>query len=315
MMQQKSALVAGRRVTALALLVCLLSGCLSIRTTGTRPTTSEGGGVSVRVFADDDARAAGVIAPGGIVATLERREGSSWEPVFRSLGASWTVLGLRPGKYRLRFTGKLDEAGREERIPEERRRITVREGEVVEVSAVLEHVEPALVAAGIVTAVVAAVLLHEWLDDHDLPTPPLPPPPHELLDAVFTVGVEIALTPGYYGSHPGVPPVATVSGHVPADGATVSAARPRVVFSFTAPLDPRSIDDHSITVHPTDGGELVGRVEYDAERWWLVWEPARDLPGDLELEVRLAADELRSAAGGGVAGVTSFRFATRSPSE
>src|SRR3989304_2275438 len=53
----------------------------------------------------------------------------------------------------------------------------------------LEPVSRALGVAGVVPAAVAAVLLHDWLKDHDIPLPPPPPPP--LLDAVFYLTPEL----------------------------------------------------------------------------------------------------------------------------
>lgn len=297
------------RLVAILLTATLATSCLSIRHTGTRPSPSErGGGISVQVFADDDARRAGRLAPGGIVAALERREPSGWTPVFRSLGERWTVLGLAPGSYRLRFTGRLDASGRIEPFAEEIRRVKVKEGEVVEVTAVLEHVEPALIVAGVITAIAAAILLEDWLDDHDLPRPPLPAPPHEVLDAIFTVGVQIALAPGCCSDLPHGP---AVSGHFPADGAEVDNPRPRITVSFSAPLDPRSRVTDAISVVGEASGPVAGTVTLDAERWWLLFDPATDLAAGDTFTVSVHPEGIRGGGGEPIAGPASFVFSTR----
>ena len=115
--------------------------------------------MAVRVFPDDDARKAGLVLSGGIVGELERQEGRRWVPVFRSLDARWTVLGLKPGKYRVRFPARLDDAGNEVALEGRPKIVRVHPDQVTEVETVVEHVPPALVAAGVATAVVAAVLL------------------------------------------------------------------------------------------------------------------------------------------------------------
>ena len=130
----------------------------------------------------------------GLFVELERKSGKSWEPVFRSLEPAWSVLGLPPGDYRLRFTSRLDERGEPVALDERPRSVKVRAGEVSEVDAVLEHVDTGLVVVGVIAAVAAAVLLHDWLDEHDLPVPPLPPlPPPAVADAIFWISLDLAV--------------------------------------------------------------------------------------------------------------------------
>ena len=301
-----------RAPVALTLAASVLAGCLSIRTTGSHPAAGEGAGIAVRVFADDDARSEGRLAPGGIVAVLERQEHGSYVPVFRSLAASWTVINLKPGKYRLRFNGRLDEAGNIVTFPEEVRNLKAKEGQVTEVTAVLSHVEPALIAAGVVTAVVAAILLDDWLSGHDLPTPPLPPPPPDLLDAVFTVGVDIALAPDYYGSgmseHERAP---VVTSHFPESDALVASKRVRVTFALSTPIHTDELRADSIVVVGETSGTQAGKVTYDPGHWWVIWEPLDDLPRNDTFHVTLQPEGIEGTQGGDLETASSFTFRTR----
>ena len=70
----------------------------------------------------------------------------------------------------------LDPSGNVKSLSSKPLEIKIRKGEMAQVEAVLEHVPRLAIAAGVVTVAVAAVLLHDWLKDHDLPVPPLPPP-------------------------------------------------------------------------------------------------------------------------------------------
>ncbi|MEO8505931.1 MAG: hypothetical protein ABI609_18695, partial [Acidobacteriota bacterium] len=228
------------RSTAAALVVLLLSSCFSVHTVGTHPAPAAGGtgGISLRVFADDGARRAQRVGPRGLSSELSRQTGkradgkAQWTTVFRSLDPAWTVMNLPPGKYRLHFPARLDEDGNVLRLDERDQLLQVKAGSVSDVTATLEHVNPAAVALGVVAAVAAAVLLHDWLQDHDLPLPPLPLPPPDLLDAAFYVTFDAGA--GWQTGGGPAAPVAT--SHFPEDGAVVAAHRLRVTFALSAPV-------------------------------------------------------------------------------
>ena len=117
------------------------------------------GGIALKVFADDDAQKAGTPGPRGLFIELERREGKRFTPVFRSLEPAWSVMGLPPGEYRLRFPARLDETGNAVTLDEDPRTVKVKAGEVTEVDTVLEHVDEGLIVAGVIAAVALAVFL------------------------------------------------------------------------------------------------------------------------------------------------------------
>lgn len=297
------------RALALVLSALLLASCVSTQAVGRRPSAGRGGGVAVRVFPDDDARKEGLVLSGGVVGELERQEGGLWVPVFRSLDARWTVLGLKPGKYRVRFPTRLDDAGNEVALEGRPKIVRVHPDQVTEVETVVEHVPPALVAAGIATAVVAAVLLWDWLDAHDLPTPPIPPPPPALVEAVFHVAVEVAIASE--GSSPirmRTPPF--VTSHFPEDGDWVAARRVRVTFALSEPIDPKEIDPEAVIVEGDLSGPIPGRLSYGPSHWWIVWEPLEDLPRDEVFEVTLAAGAVEDLMGTELDSSATFRFRT-----
>ncbi len=289
----------------------LLSSCFSVQTRR-RPLDdprAATGGVALRVFADDAARRAQSPGPRGLFVELERREAQSrYAPVFRSLEPAWSVMGLPAGDYRLRFPARLDDQGNAVALDEKPRSVRVRAGEVTEVDAVLEHVNRGLIAAGVITAVVAAVLLEDWLDDHDLPLPPLPPPPPEVIDAIFYVSLDIATTPP--GPWTPAGPVATpvVTSHFPPADALVAARRLRVTFALSAPIAGMRSD--GITVLAEEAGVVPGTTSYDGDRWWIVWEADGDLPRNDVLHVTLAADAIEDLHGDDLPAATSFVFRT-----
>lgn len=301
-----------RSIRALALILSglLFASCFSTQAVRRRPSPGQGGGVAVQVFPDDDAREAGLVLSGGIVGELERLEGKQWVPVFRSLDARWTVLGLQPGKYRVRFPARLDDAGNEVPLEVRPKTVRVRADQVTEVETVVEHVPPALVAAGVATAVVAAVLLWDWLDTHDLPTPPLPPPPPpELVEAVFHVAVGVTVTSeGPAPAVGGAPPF--VTSHFPEDGDWVAARRVRVTFAMSEPIDRREIDPDAVVVEGKLSGPVPGRVSYDPSHWWIVWEPLDDLPRDDVFEATLAPGSVEDLTGLELDDAIRFSFRT-----
>jgi hypothetical protein len=299
-----------RRPVALLLAVgqalMLLAGCVSVRQTGSRPADGPGGGVAVRVFADDDARRAGSPGPPGVLGELERREGDGWRPVFRSLNPSWTVAGLTAGTYRVRFPAMLDGAGNVVRMDEKAFTVRVQDGRVTETEVTLRHVDTALVAAGVVVAVAAAIVLADFLDDNDLPDLPAPPP--ELAEAAFYITMDVISSVAWREVGDNLPPA--VTSHFPAQGALVAARRPKVIFAFSEPLAVTEVEGQGVTVLGERSGLVAGDLGVDAEHWWLVWTPRRDLePGD-RFHVTLTADALEDAGGNELDEAVSFTFET-----
>lgn len=294
-----------RRALALLLAVAL-AGCTSIRQVGSRPFEGDGGALRVRVFADDEARSAGSVLPARIVGELEREEGRKWRPVFRSIEPSWTVAGLLPGSYRVTFSAKLNAEGEVEGLERTvRLPVEVADAQLSEVEVVLDHVSTGMIVAGVAAAVVAAVLLHDWLDDLDLPAPP--PPPSWVADAVFWVTLDLLDEPeGWVERAPGP----TVTSHFPRAGETVTAARPRAVFVLSEPLDPASVRADAIEVTTAEGDRVAGTTSWDAERWWLIWVPDFDLPRGARLHVDLDAEGLAAGTGLPFSGPVGFDFET-----
>ncbi len=291
-------------VTALIIgqLTLSLSGCLSVQATTTRPSKGPGGGVAVQVFPDDGARRAGKPGPVGVMGELDRNEKGSWVPVFRSLNPQWVIAELLPGSYRVRFPAKLDEAGNVVRLNENVTEFKVQEGKITDVSAVLSHVDTGLVVAG----VVAAVVLAKYIHDHGLPEPP--PPPPELVDLVFHVSVDIAFAGGWTGVADKLPPA--ITSHFPANNAIVAARRPRVIFTFSEPLRANEVEPNGVSVLGEKSGLAPGQVSYDAQNWWVVWQPTADLaPGDT-FHVTLAKDSVEDLAGNEPEAPSTFTFKT-----
>jgi hypothetical protein len=299
--------VVTRRALAAGLVALLLGGCLSVRARRADGVPGDGGGVSLRVYADDDARRAGAVGPPGISSELACWRDGRWTPVFRSLQPTWTVTGLEPGRCRVSFPSRFDEDGQVRRLDEKSRKVRVRAGEVTEVDATLRHVSKPLVVAGVAAGVVAAVLLHDWLDDLDLPTPE---PPWWLADVAVQVAIDLAVAgphtvAGPYGPGP------VVSGHHPAAGGVVEPGHVEVVFSLAQPVDLERLDSGGVTVTDRHGHRVSGYLQYDADQWWLVWRADEPLPGDETFHVTLAADALHDVHGRTLPRPTTFTFHTR----
>jgi len=242
---------------------------------------------------------------------LQRKDPGGWKTIFRSLDPTWTVMGLAPGNYRLAFPARLDQEGNVVKLDQRPHKLRVRAGEVLETETVLRHVSGALIAAGVVTTVAVAVLLHDWLKDHDPPLPPPPPLPPQLVAQIFYVGVDIALTAPWRAVPPaGVPGVPVVTSHFPGDGALVLAPRVRVAFALATPLVGGELAASGVTVLGEKSGLIPGVTSYDGAHVWIVWSPSDDLPRGETYHVTLAKDAVETASGDELPQATSFTFRT-----
>lgn len=292
---------------AVAQVVLALSGCVSVKTTATRPSEGPGGGVAVKVFSDDSTRRGNQVGPMGIVGELQRQEGKAWRTVFRSLNPSWVVVGLPPGTYRVSFPARLTDAGDVERMEKPvRETLRVQQGKMTDVQVTLSHISPALVVIAVVTVVVAAVLISDYLSDHDLPEPPLPSP--ELLDVAFHITMDVAIAASW--SEGGDHSAPTVTSHFPASGALVAARRPRVLFCLSEPVQATEVEAQGISVLGEESGLIQGVVSYDTSNWWVVWTPSQDLPAGDTFHVTLAGDAVEDQAGNEPSKPSSFAFKT-----
>lgn len=284
-----------RRGLALVLIALTLGACASVDTQR-RPDPSLGpeAGVSFTLFADDDARAAGMPGPFGVIAVLEREEQGRFQPLFRGVHPQWAVTGLEPGRYRIRVDSRLDVSGLEVPLSEATsKRFRARPGEMVEIEANLRHVSRGWVAAGIVAGVVAAVLLADWLHDKGLPAPPLPPPPPLwLADIALSVVLDLSMSRHAIEVHSDKAPPFMVSTILPAPGATVPSGLVSVVMPFAT--DPGSVILSPEAVRVTaDGEPISGALRWDDRSWRLVWESTEPVEPGTEIRVEVAPHAVR----------------------
>lgn len=300
-----------RRLTAALLLAVTAAGCATVRSAGSYPAAESAsraaadptsGGLEVAVFADDRARRALHPSPPYVVGILERETDGAWETVFRSLQPVWSLAALPPGKYRLRFPEVLDAEGRPQAVDGAEKAFRVAAGEVRRFEATLEHVPRGWIAAGIFTAVVVGVLLDDWLGDH-LEPPPIPA--GVVLDLVFYLTLDLR-TPDATCCAPR-PPI--VTSHFPRQEDVVAARRLRVLFALSEPLGEAPRRD-AVRVTGERSGRLAGEVGYDAERWWVTWTPASDLPRDEVITVELLPGSVVDRAGYPLERGASFAFRT-----
>lgn len=300
-----------RKVVAASLVALTLGACASVETRRRpEPALSPQAGVSFALYADDDARAAGITGPAGVVAVLERKEKEGYRPIFRGIRPDWAVTGLEPGHYRIVVASSLDPSGLEVPLPRTAtQRFRAREGELTEIAATMSHVSKGWIAAGIVAGVVAAVLLDEWLSDKGLPTPPLPPlPPIWVADLALSVVLDLSSTePGPDLDSNQAAPFA-LAGLFPPPGATVPPGRVRVVVAFAT--DPGSVilAPEEVRVTVDENYQLPGTLSWDRTTWRLVWESDEDVDDGSEVRVEIGTGALRGRGERELPAVLSTQF-------
>jgi hypothetical protein len=303
-----------RRV-ALVLLVALaplaLDGCVSIGVSRAdlpappEPSAPPHGAVTVAVFEKPSDRDADRHVPFPVLSEL-LREGKGETLVARSMNATWTVMDLPSGRYRLRVTKRIDESGNVVALASPAdTTFEVSAGERTVVSVVLRKVPVFWIVVAALTVVALVVLAIIGINKGDLPKPPpLPPlPPLPPVAIVIPLG----------GSGEGAPaaPAPDAVDVFPAPGSVVAAKRVAVTFLLSMPLATGGIEEGAVLAVGTSSGDIRGQASYLPDEQLLRFAPSSDfVPGE-EVTVTLDLSKLRGGAGRKGSGLfsTSFKIA------
>jgi hypothetical protein len=283
------ALLAPRLAPPLAALLLLFSfaGCLATNVNVRSDGASDGAGVLVRVYADEDAAKAGRTAKSGTLVELFSVD-KHGDEVFlqRSLAGEWGVSELPPGKYRLKVAAVLDAGGNihEARSGDRQTDVVVKAGQTAEVKIVLKKTPTGLIVAASVTVIVLVVALAIIMGKNDIKPPPPPfevlghlPPPPLIHHIVVAPELWIGPVPGPERRERAPRPLVT-SVH-PEPGAVVGARRVLPTLTLSQPLDENRIGPDTIQMLGSKSGLVPGSAS--VHRGLLRFVPARDLlPGE-----------------------------------
>ena len=232
------------------------------------------------------------------------REGRGEEPVARSMAPTWTVKDLPPGRYRLRVTKRIDDAGNVVALDNPGdQSFEVAAGERTVVTVVLRKVPVFWIVVAAITIVALVVLAIIGVHKGDLPKPPpLPPLP--------PVAIVVPLGPngGEGGTAAPAPDAVDV---FPAPGSVVAARRVTVTFLLSMPLVPDGIEDGAVLAVGSVSGEIRGRAAYDRNEQLLSFAPSSDFAPGEDVTVTLDLAKLRGESGRTGSGrfSTTFRVA------
>ena len=232
------------------------------------------------------------------------REGRGEEPVARSMAPTWTVKDLPAGRYRLRVTKRIDDAGNV--VPLDNpgdKSFEVAAGERTVVTVVLKKVPVFWIVVAAITVVALVVLAIIGIHKGDLPKPPpLPPLPP----------VAIVVPLGPHGGEGGAAAPAPAAVDVfPAPGSVVAAKRVTVTFLLSMPLVTGGIEEGAVLAVGSASGDVHGRTAYDPDEGLLSFAPASDFSPGEDVTVTLDLSKLRGASGRTGSGrfSTTFRVA------
>lgn len=287
-----------RRV-AVVLLVALaplaLDGCVSIGVSRADlpappdPSAPPTGAVTVAVYEKPADREADRHVPFPVLSEL-LQEGKGETLVARSMAPTWTVKDLPPGRYRLRVTKRIDDAGNIVALDNPGdKTFDVAAGERTVVSVVLKKVPVFWIVVAVLTIVAIVVLAIIGVHKGDLPKPPpLPPLPP----------VAIVIPLGPHGGEGGTAAPAPAAVDVfPAPGSVVAARRVAVTFLLSMPLATGGIEDGAVLAVGTASGDVRGLTSYDPEEQLLRFTPSADfVPGE-EVTVTLDLSKVHGESG------------------
>lgn len=298
-----------RRV-AFVLLVALaplaLDGCVSIGVSRAdlpappEPSAPPTGAVTVAVYEKPADREADrhVVFP---VLSELLQEGKAETLVARSMAATWTVKDLPPGRYRLRITKRIDDAGNVVALDNPGdKTFEVVAGERTVVTVVLKKVPVIWIVLAVLTIIAIVVLVIIGIDRGHLPKPPpLPPLP--------PVAIVIPLGPGAGEGGTAAPAPAAVD-VFPAPGSVVAARRVTVSFLLSMPLVTGGIEEGAVLAVGTSSGDIRGRTAFDPDEQLLTFTPFSDFTPGEEITVTIDLSKLRGETGRTGSGLFSTTF-------
>lgn len=297
------------RVLLVAIAPFALDGCVSIGVTRAdlkappEPSAPPAGAVTVAMYekaADRDAERH-VAYP--VLAEL-LSVGKKETLVARSMAPTWTVQDLPPGRYRLRVTKRIDDAGNVVALDHPGdQAFDVVAGERTVVSVVLKKVPVFWIVVAVLTIVAIVVLAIIGVHKGDLPKPPpLPPLPP----------VAIVIPLGPHGGEGGTAAPAPAAVDVfPAPGSVVAAKRVAVTFLLSMPLATGGVDAGAVLAVGSTSGDVGGQTAYDPDEQLLRFTPSADFAPGEEITVTLDLSKLRGESGRTGSGrfTTSFKVA------
>ena len=218
------------------------------------------------------------------------QEGKAETLVARSMAATWTVKDLPPGRYRLRVTKRIDDAGNIVALDNQGdKTFDVAAGERTVVTVVLRKVPVFWIVVAAITIVAIVVLAIIGIHKGDLPKPPpLPPLP--------PVAIVIPLGPSGSEGGSAAPAPAAVD-VVPAPGSVVAARRVAVTFLVSTPLVTGGIEDGAVLAVGSASGGIRGRTSYEPDEQLLRFTPSADFAPGEEVTVTLDLSKLRGESG------------------
>ncbi len=229
------------------------------------------------------------------------QEGKGETLVARSMAATWTVKDLPPGRYRLRITKRIDDAGNIVALDNPGdKTFEVAAGERTVVTVVLKKVPVFWIVLAVLTVIAIVILVIIGIDRGHLPKPPpLPPLP--------PVAIVIPLGPGGGEGGAAAPAPAAVD-VFPAPGSVVAAKRVTVSFLLSMPLVTGGIEEGAVLAVGTSSGDIRGRTAFDPDEQLLTFTPFSDFTPGEEITVTVDLSKLRGEAGRTGSGLFSTTF-------
>lgn len=298
---------------AAVLLLFSFAGCLSTNVKVRSDGTTDGAGVLVRVFSDQDAAKTGRTERSGTLVELFRLDKKGNEVfLHRSLAGEWGVTQLAPGKYRLRVVSVLDADGhiRETRSGDRESDFTLKDGQTAELKVILKKTPTGLIVAASVTVIVLVVALAVIMGKHDidLPASPLevltllPPPP---LPHVI-VGPDLWFAPIGGSDRRERNPPPRVTSVFPEPGTVVAARRVMPTLTISQPLDETKLLPDTILMLGSKSGMVPGTISVHSGL--LRFGPSRDLLSGETVTVTVRAEGVVNPEGTGMGSDFSWSF-------
>ncbi len=289
-------------------LLFFLTGCTSINL---KKEKSEETIISLSIFANQEEQKKANPGPYGVLSEIYYLKDKKWEKLKTTMVPSYSLIGVKEGKYLLRVEKYISKEGHIEDIKGKKEKIfKIRDGERVNINVILKAPPPTtLLIIGVLAGVAVIWALYEILKEGELPRPF--PPPIEISPLLQDFLFHISLNyPNYYSYEKvdKIPPKLIANYPLHKDPAV--SRDTHIFLNFSEPIK-ENWDEDTFQILGEKSGVVKGKIFFNSTKDMVEFMPSTKFLSNEIIYVTLNGDNVEDLASNKMGDKVTFYFITK----